>query len=496
MKAEHRTPKELIEMYWERVWNNREAELIREICADPIYRHDPGSTTALSHDEQVNRVKQQSERGHPQFSHEVLLADDEYVCSVWNVVTTRGSQEVKFSGIEVFRAENGRLTNCWNSSYTKGFWGRIGDKSVPDDLPPPQLLNSVDQITKDWIQQALQHGGIDAPKLSMVANKPIGAGSLSNTVQTRVTYNADARDFPRTVICKFHPASEVPAQIAKRLGASTREVQAARTLAKHSYAYTPKVIWANCSESGEQMNLVMEDLSHFKLGDQVEGCSIEQAEAVTDAFIALHGLHWNDQQLGQQEWLLHRDKNAEGLGGSYKRGCEDFHQRFTGRLSEEDFSMIDALVPLITDAGRFQSKYRCLVHGEPRVDNIIFDMTADKPKAYLIDWQFADFANPMFDLAYLVSGSLTIEDRRKSEKELVTKYSQAIQALAPDYSSAQAKEDFAFNLLFGLSTTVSAARSVPPGEAEDKLLITLAERNCAAIRDWDALAVARQRLGK
>lgn len=29
----HKSPKELIELYWTEVWNNRNAEMIRELCA-------------------------------------------------------------------------------------------------------------------------------------------------------------------------------------------------------------------------------------------------------------------------------------------------------------------------------------------------------------------------------------------------------------------------------------------------------------------------------
>jgi hypothetical protein len=41
----HRTPRELIQLYWDRVYNDLEVEWIREICADP--RHDPESVTTL-----------------------------------------------------------------------------------------------------------------------------------------------------------------------------------------------------------------------------------------------------------------------------------------------------------------------------------------------------------------------------------------------------------------------------------------------------------------
>ena len=96
----HRSPKELIQLYWTEVWNNRNAEMIRELCADPIIRHDPGSTTPLSVEDQIARVRQQSEKLEPYFEHEVLHADDEYVTSVWNmsVISWRSSSPNGMSG--------------------------------------------------------------------------------------------------------------------------------------------------------------------------------------------------------------------------------------------------------------------------------------------------------------------------------------------------------------------------------------------------------------
>ena len=47
----------LLERYWEEVNNLGKLELIRELCSDPITRHDPGGVTVLSHDEQIERVR-------------------------------------------------------------------------------------------------------------------------------------------------------------------------------------------------------------------------------------------------------------------------------------------------------------------------------------------------------------------------------------------------------------------------------------------------------
>lgn len=122
--AASRTPLEIINLYWDEVWNKGNAELIREICADPITRHDPGKVTRLSHEEQIERVRSTVAEWGPTFSHAVVHADDQFVTSVWNSFSAKGKAEGT-CGIEVFRAENGRFTDCWNSGYLPGAWDRI-----------------------------------------------------------------------------------------------------------------------------------------------------------------------------------------------------------------------------------------------------------------------------------------------------------------------------------------------------------------------------------
>ena len=119
-----RSPQELIELYWDEVWNKGNVELIRELCADPIVRHDPGKVTLLSHDQQIERVRGRVEKIKPQFTHEILTADDRHVTSVWNM--TAQSEKVPFMcGIETFRAKDGRFTDCWNPPYGYALWGEV-----------------------------------------------------------------------------------------------------------------------------------------------------------------------------------------------------------------------------------------------------------------------------------------------------------------------------------------------------------------------------------
>ena len=480
----HRSPRELIELYWDEVWNNRRAELIREICADPIVRHDPGSVTALSVEDQIARVRQQSEKLEPYFTHEVLLADDTYVTSVWNMHTRKG-ERIELCGIEVFKAVDGKFTDCWNSAYTPGRWGRDGDVSVPDHLPPPALIAGADQITPQWIQAVLQNAGIAAPRVSLLNTKPIGHGNLSATVRTEITYNANAADAVRSVIAKLTSGLGQAVEIAAAHDVYRRECAVYGFLGAEPPLNTPRCYWRHVGQDGRTINLVLEDLSErTHPGDQIAGCSVAEAKAVAAELANLHVAFWDDPRLDSADWLYSRADGAEAAFATNTRAAAAFRERFAGRT---DPALLDAIDAVVADLPRHFAaipRGRTLVHGEPRVDNVLFEDSAEGPRAWLIDWQFADRGSPMFDLAYFLAGSLTVADRREIDAVLVARHRAAIAAIDPAYSLETARAEFAGSLPLALYFTVGAILAMPPDEHGDKLLLTLAERNVAALRDW------------
>ena len=113
----------VMERYWEEVNNQGKLELIRELCADPITRHDPGKITQLSHDEQIARVQFGIEQMKVKISNVVVHADETTVTGVWNMTMVADGKDVQMCGIEVFRLDDeGRLAHCWNTPYAQGHW--------------------------------------------------------------------------------------------------------------------------------------------------------------------------------------------------------------------------------------------------------------------------------------------------------------------------------------------------------------------------------------
>ena len=111
----------LLERYWEECSNQGNVELVRELCADPIIRHDPGSETELSHQDQIDRLRLGNEMGI-KIDRVITHANDEWVTSVWNMHSEHGVEGMTLCGIEVFRVEDSVLTHAWNTPYAEGQW--------------------------------------------------------------------------------------------------------------------------------------------------------------------------------------------------------------------------------------------------------------------------------------------------------------------------------------------------------------------------------------
>ncbi|WP_164936736.1 phosphotransferase [Bradyrhizobium vignae] len=488
-----RTPRELIVMYWDRVWNNGELELVREICGDPITRHDASTVIKLSHDEQIERIRYRRTQSEPYFTHEVVLADDTFVCSVWNAHTRKGTP-IQRCGIEVFQAENGRLTHCWNSPYISGRWGREGDPAVPANLKAPEILDSLEQISPEWLQRLFAHSGTEVPLVTIARNEQIGQGTVCSTAKVNIAYNIPS-PAPQTVFAKFHPASPHLGAKAVRFGYFPREVAAYNLLSSDPPVQIPRVYLAQTNKEGTKLNLVLEDLSHrCRLGNQLDGCNTAEAAAVVEQLARLHRRFLNSKELNQITWGVEQCFDKSHLETSYSSGATICHDRFANQLGKAEFSIIDEFGPLVGSWWDRKSDFRTLLHGDPRVDNILFEMGAGgNPSAYLVDWQLARIGDPQIDVAYFLTGSLSAQDRRTCERDLVKRHAALVREIEPCYTDEIAMHSYRLNTVAGLLYTVGAANKLPENPSIAALLLALVKRNCTAVEDWGSLNGLRSR---
>ena len=476
-----RSPRELIEIYWERVYNNAESELIREVCADPIIRHDPGVVLPLSHDEQIERVKR-SLAVKPLFTHRVLHADERFVTSVWNMVS-RDGRNVELCGIEVFEAEGGRFIRCWNSTYMKGLWGEDGDLFDPAALAPPLLVAAPGEITADWMERALAAGGaVKAERVAMLMHvEPIGHGTTSTVAHVRVAYNSGHPTAPTTAICKIGRKADAA---SPAVGPYERERRAFALFGDRPPFRVPRLYYG-ASDAAGLTNLLLEDLSASAIaGDQIAGCSPAEAGAVVRELARFHRCYLDSPGVMALDWLF----EPQSMFPVYARGAGVLREWRGEAIGSGALAAIAQFGILAENWCGLTPAHRTLVHGDPRVDNVLFEETPQGLRACLIDWQSLSTGDPLQDVAYFLSGSLSPIDRRACERELVAEHTALLAGAGHRRSLEDALETYRRNVVSGLWMTVIAAAFVERNSHNARLLDVLVERNVAAIEDWDAFA--------
>ncbi|MCX5046359.1 hypothetical protein OG921_24610 [Aldersonia sp. NBC_00410] len=114
------SPVSLVERYLFELYNNKNVDLVREICGDPMTRHSAGAVTELTRDEQAERITKDLAAHDPFFTVVTLVGDDTFASLTWNA--ERRSTGEKLCGIEIFKARDGVITDVWNSNYFEGSW--------------------------------------------------------------------------------------------------------------------------------------------------------------------------------------------------------------------------------------------------------------------------------------------------------------------------------------------------------------------------------------
>lgn len=149
---------------------------------------------------------------------------------------------------------------------------------------PVPLLESIDQITAQWLEAALS-ARCPGASIQNVSVRPVGAGNVSETVVVEIDYADRPADAPGSVVVKFRPSDPDVHAHGLASGAYHREIGAYQTVQSPN-CRMPELFHVAGDESN--INLVVEDLTSASSGDQVAGCSFDEAKAVLTELAGLH----------------------------------------------------------------------------------------------------------------------------------------------------------------------------------------------------------------
>ena len=155
-----------------------------------------------------------------------------------------------------------------------------------------------DQMTVQWLESAL---GIRAASVEI---EPIGAGAgfAGSVYRVRLAHRDENTRLAKTLIWKTVSSDERTRGFLTTLGVYERELRFYEHLAD-SVEIAPLSVLSEFDPESGAFCLIIEDLSYMKPGDQIEGCTFEQALEVVVGAARLHSQFWSEQIGPELSWV-------------------------------------------------------------------------------------------------------------------------------------------------------------------------------------------------
>ncbi len=313
----------------------------------------------------------------------------------------------------------------------------------------------------------------------------IGTGQMSECYRVQLSYTEPRG--PESVVLKVAATDPASRQTGAALGLYEREVRFYQDIAPRLGGPIAPCYHAAVDPSTGVFDLLLGDAGPAVVGNEIEGATMEQAKLAVVELGRLHGPLLGDPTLAQAPWLNREaplnqamitplylgfiDRYGDQIAPQHRMVCERLVSAFDSYLEAE------------ADSGRI----RGLVHGDYRLDNMLFGAAGADRALTVVDWQTVSWGPALTDLAYFVGCALRTPDRREHYDTLLRAYHEALGTGAP-ISLADVVEGVRRQSFFGVMMAIVSSMLVERTERGDQMFMTMLQRNCDHVLDTDALA--------
>ena len=340
------------------------------------------------------------------------------------------------------------------------------------------------QMSVSWLESVLGVGVAD------VELEPIGEGTgfAGSVYRLNLQYAQSGTTLPDALIWKIASNDARTRRFLATLGAYETETRFYGQLA-NSVEMAPSCYFSHFDPDGGEFCLLTEDVSYLEAGDQIEGCSLDQAMIVARETARFHARFWGRRSDHELDWAPTFDEGSE----LFQRMHTVSWERLSRRVESVPDGLIEAArriaARVIDVKERLSRPPLTLLHGDLRLDNIFFGREPKSAGFKLIDWQAVRMGRGAYDIAYFLSTSVPVEMRRRYQEDIIREYVQALSETGvSEYSYSDCMEDFGWALL-DVVTFMGIIGSTLDFQSKRGLELseTIMERLWSAVEDNSAL---------
>ncbi|CAN7459287.1 phosphotransferase family protein [Mycolicibacterium frederiksbergense] len=344
------------------------------------------------------------------------------------------------------------------------------------------IPRSPEDVTPAWL------GGVLGADVRSVDTAPIGTGQTGATYRLTVQYGTET-DLPASFAIKLPSQDDT---VRDRVAIGYRSEHAFyRDVADLVQVPIPRNFHCEIGGEGAEFVLLLADMAPAEQGDQIAGCSAEEAQLAVRALAGLHAPSWCDPKLTDFPGIAMPKPDAamaSGMGDVAKMATDITLEKLGDRMTAEDRATLSASMAMVTPWLLTEPDRFALLHGDYRLDNMLFD--PDRTRVTVVDWQTLGSGLPARDLAYFTATSLDPVTRAAAERDLVAEYHAGLVALGvTGYDEQTCWRDYRLGMLQAPLIIVFGVAFANATERGDEMMLVMAERSCRAIRELDTLTL-------
>jgi hypothetical protein len=340
-------------------------------------------------------------------------------------------------------------------------------------------------ITAAWLNEHVDLGGATVTGVR-AENLGAGLGLLGDVVRLHLDYAPGAAG-PPTLIAKCQSPAMENRIVAQLMGFYTREVNFYTRLAGAVPVRVPACHHAAVAPEGAPFVILLEEITGARTIDQIVGAGRADAEAIIDQAVALHAAFWDTPALHDLDWLPPLDTPGNLAAGTLaEQKLPAFLEYWKGRLPDEMVAFVVELTPHYPALLEWwvAEATPTLVHTDFRADNLLMGGSAGDGVVTFLDWQFCMRGPGAWDIANFLAASVTVDDRRAWEDDLVRRYHAGLVAAGVEgYSWERCWRDYRYAIGQQAWSTLPMGDMDPGNERGRLLLETLTPRYHAAALD-------------
>ncbi|MCV7174454.1 phosphotransferase [Mycolicibacterium sphagni] len=355
-------------------------------------------------------------------------------------------------------------------------WPKFGRVQTNDIV-----IETPGDLTAEWLSAA-----IGAAVAGFTVDR-IGTGQMSECYRVGLTYT-DGADGPASVVLKVAATDPMSRQTGLALGLYEREVKFYSDVAPRLGGPIAECYHTAYDPHTGIFALLLDDAAPAEVGDEIRGATIADAMLALAELGRLHAPVIGNESLAEAEWLTRAAPLNQALVGQLWAGFADRYgdaitsdQRL---VCERLVASFDAYLANETVAERVKG----LVHGDYRLDNMLFGRPGSRRDLTVVDWQTVTWGPAMTDVAYFIGCAIAVEDRRAHYDELLRAYHQGLGSDSV-ITLHEVRDGVRHQSFAGVMMAVVSAMLVERTDRGDQMFLTMLDRHTSHVLDTGALDI-------